>query len=65
MGDRTRVDRNFLEAAGFPTRWDLDKISPNNPVYLTRADGHASVTNSAALKVAGITKESPTRPAAR
>ena len=24
----------------FPTRWDLDKISPNNPVFLDRADGH-------------------------
>ncbi|HEY7912593.1 MAG TPA: amidohydrolase, partial [Blastocatellia bacterium] len=48
----------FWKPQAFPTRWDLDKISPNNPVYLTRADGHASVVNSAALKVAGITKES-------
>lgn len=39
----------------FPTRHDLDKIAPNNPVVLTRADGHASVANSAALKLAGIT----------
>jgi len=35
----------------FPTRQDLDKIAPNNPVYLTRADGHASIANSAALKL--------------
>jgi len=41
----------------FPTRWDLDKISPNNPVFLTRADGHGAVANSAALKIGGITKE--------
>ena len=40
----------------FPTREDLDSIAPNNPVILTRADGHASVVNSAALKKAGITK---------
>jgi predicted amidohydrolase YtcJ len=40
----------------FPTRWDLDKISPNNPVYLTRADGHGGVANSAAIKLAGVTK---------
>jgi predicted amidohydrolase YtcJ len=40
----------------FPTREDLDGIAPNNPVILTRADGHASVVNSAALKKAGITK---------
>jgi predicted amidohydrolase YtcJ len=28
----------FWKPQAFPTRWDLDKISPNNPVYLTRAD---------------------------
>ena len=33
----------------FPTRHDLDRIAPNNPVVLTRADGHASIANSAAL----------------
>ena len=38
----------------FPTRQDLDSVAPNNPVILTRADGHASVVNSAALKMAGI-----------
>ena len=40
----------------FPTRWDLDKISPNNPVALDRADGHGMVVNSAALKVARVDK---------
>jgi predicted amidohydrolase YtcJ len=40
----------------FPTRSDLDKIAPNNPIILTRADGHASVVNSAALNLAGIDK---------
>jgi len=43
----------------FPTRWDLDKVSPNNPVILGRADGHGAVANSAALKVAGIDKTTP------
>ena len=49
----------FWKPQAFPTRWDVDKISPNNPVYLTRADGHASIANSAALKVAGIDKNTP------
>ena len=49
----------FWKPQTFPTRWDLDKISPNNPVYLTRADGHASIVNSAALKAAGIDKDTP------
>ena len=40
----------------FPTRWDLDKVSPNNPVILGRADGHGAVANSAALKIAGVEK---------
>ncbi len=43
----------------FPTRWDLDKIAPNNPVFLDRADGHGAVANSAAFKLAGITKDTP------
>jgi predicted amidohydrolase YtcJ len=46
----------FWKPPVFPTRWDLDKISPNNPVYLTRADGHAIVVNSAAIKIAGVDK---------
>jgi predicted amidohydrolase YtcJ len=51
----------FWKPSVFPTRADLDKISPNNPVYLVRADGHGGVANSAALKLAGVDKstESP------
>src|SRR2546429_825799 len=47
----------FWKPPVFPTRWDLDKISPNNPVFLTRADGHGAVANSAALKIGNVTKE--------
>jgi predicted amidohydrolase YtcJ len=47
----------FWQPPVFPTRWDLDKIAPNNPVFLTRADGHGAVANSAALKLGGVTKE--------
>ena len=43
----------------FPTRWDLDKVSPDNPVILGRADGHGAVANSAALKLAGVDKSTP------
>jgi predicted amidohydrolase YtcJ len=43
----------------FPTRWDLDNVSPNNPVILGRADGHGAVANSAAFKLAGIDKNTP------
>jgi predicted amidohydrolase YtcJ len=47
----------FWKPQAFPTRQDLDRIAPNNPVYLVRADGHAGIANSAALKIANITKE--------
>jgi predicted amidohydrolase YtcJ len=40
----------------FPTRWDLDKVSPDNPVALGRADGHGVIVNSAALKLASVDK---------
>src|SRR5215470_14753727 len=43
----------------FPTRWDLDTVSPNNPVILGRADGHGAVANSAALKLGGVDKSTP------
>src|SRR5438067_3753748 len=46
----------FWQPPQFPTRDDLDKIAPDNPVFLTRADGHAAIANSAALKTAGIDK---------
>ncbi|WP_323761653.1 amidohydrolase [Maricaulis sp.] len=42
----------------FPTRHDLDPVSPDNPVILRRADGHALVANSAALEAAGVTRDS-------
>jgi predicted amidohydrolase YtcJ len=47
----------FWKNQAFPTRWDLDKISPNNPVILGRADGHGAVANSLALKAGGVTKD--------
>jgi predicted amidohydrolase YtcJ len=47
----------FWKPPVFPTRQDLDRMSPSNPVLLERADGHASIANSAALKLAGITRD--------
>ncbi|KAF0236089.1 MAG: putative metal-dependent hydrolase, partial [bacterium] len=47
----------FWQPPVFPTSEDLDKVSPNNPVFLDRADGHGAVVNSQALKIAGIDKK--------
>jgi len=49
----------FWKPPQFPTRADLDKIAPDNPVFLTRADGHAAVVNSVALKLANIDNQTP------
>lgn len=42
-----------------PNRFDLDSVSPNHPVYLQRNCNHVAVVNTAALKLAGITKDTP------
>lgn len=53
------VGRGWIEKVWpenrFPTRQDLDEIVPDRPVYLTRADGHASVINTVAMNMAEIT----------
>lgn len=43
----------------FPNASDLDNVSPDNPVILGRADGHAMVVNSQALKAANINAQTP------
>jgi predicted amidohydrolase YtcJ len=44
---------------GFPTHESLDKVSPNNPVVLTHASGHASFVNQKAMEQSRITKDTP------
>ena len=40
----------------FPTHASLSRVSPNNPVLLTHASGHASFANALAMKLSGITR---------
>jgi predicted amidohydrolase YtcJ len=44
---------------GFPVHAALSKVSPNNPVWLTHASGHASMVNAQALKQAEISRKTP------
>ena len=46
----------------YPTRTELDSVCPDNPLYIQRRDGHIGVVNSLALKVGGITTETPDPP---
>jgi predicted amidohydrolase YtcJ len=59
---RGRWDHEVWDTKTLPTRWDLDKVSPKNPVLLPRVDGHMVVANSEALRMAGVTR-STTDPA--
>ena len=47
---------------GFPTHDALSRVSPNNPVLLTHASGHASFANAKALELSGITNDTPNPP---
>jgi predicted amidohydrolase YtcJ len=49
----------FWQPPVFPTRNDLDKVAPDNPVILTRADGHGAVVNTRALAIAKVDKNTP------
>ena len=42
-----------------PLRTDLDEAAPQNPVIISRAGGHSAVANSLALKLAGVTRDTP------
>jgi len=49
----------YLKEKRHPTRWDLDLATSIHPIKLTHRTGHAHVLNSLALKLAGISKETP------
>jgi predicted amidohydrolase YtcJ len=51
------LERRYITAA------DLDKVSPNNPVWLEHTTGHYGVANSYALKLAEVSRESSAPPA--
>ena len=50
------AERRYITAA------DLDKAAPDHPVYLTHTTGHYGVANSLALRLSGVTKDTPDPP---
>ena len=52
----------YLAEKRHPTRWDLDDAAPRHPVKLAHRSGHACVLNSLAMRLAGISSETPEPP---
>ncbi|HWC78067.1 MAG TPA: amidohydrolase family protein [Blastocatellia bacterium] len=50
-------DHESWPGAPLPTKELIDRDTADNPVFVTRLDGHMGLANSAALRLAGITKE--------
>ena len=56
------LDENLLKEGRPPLRYDLDEATSKHPVFLEHISGHMAVVNSYALKIAGITKDTPNPP---
>ena len=60
---QTWVQAKMLDPSIMPgtaiTRADLDRVSPNVPVFVLESNGHVAYVNSLALKLAGVTKDTP------
>jgi predicted amidohydrolase YtcJ len=50
-------DQNKWQTKLLPIHESLDRVAQNNPVYLTRVDGHACWVNKRAMEIAGISKQ--------
>jgi predicted amidohydrolase YtcJ len=55
-------DEEKWNSPQLPTRQMIDPVSPDTPVFVNRYDGHESLANSVALKIAGITSQTPNPP---
>ncbi len=54
-----RWEHEMFHNKQWPTKELLDKVAPDNPVSLSRADGHSVLVNSYVIKKSGITKDTP------
>lgn len=52
-------DQQWFDPVELPTTEWIDEVTPENPVYVNRLDGHMVFVNSLALRMAGITKNTP------
>jgi hypothetical protein len=55
----TGWDHTVWPGQTLPSRQDLDAVTAGHPAYFDRVDGHIAVANTAALKAAGVTAQTP------
>lgn len=55
-------DHERWTPASLPTRQLIDAVTPANPVFVNRLDGHMALANSLALQLAGINRDTPDPP---
>jgi predicted amidohydrolase YtcJ len=55
-------DEERWSSPQLPTRQMIDAVTPDNPVFLYRYDGHEVLVNSVALKLAGVTAQTQNPP---
>ena len=48
-------DQTLWPVKELPSRWDIDEVSRDHPVFLQRVDGHIAVANTRALQLASVT----------
>ncbi|OGU06698.1 MAG: amidohydrolase, partial [Gemmatimonadetes bacterium RBG_16_66_8] len=53
-------DHTLWPGQPLPRREWIDSVTPSNPVFISRLDGHEALANTAALKAAGVTRTTPT-----
>lgn len=52
-----RWDHENWKPANLPTRQMIDAVTPETPVFISRLDGHMALANSAAMRLAGVTRD--------
>jgi predicted amidohydrolase YtcJ len=52
-------DHTLWRGAPLPRHDWIDSVTPNNPVFVNRLDGHMALANSAAMRAAGVTEATP------
>src|SRR5216110_875893 len=55
-------DHTLWPGQPLPRHEWIDSVTPSNPVFVSRLDGHEALANAAAMRAAGVTRATPTPP---